>query len=206
MGDESDKMSSENRAVSIYSNPASAAATAGESYVRALLKILGDDEPMEVLSELPEALAELTRGIPRRALRSPEAAGRWSIVEVVQHLADTELVFGYRVRMAVGQDEPRLEGFDQDLWAARLRYREASLRSALAQLRPLRAANLRLLRALGESELARVAVHAERGPGSVTDQVRLAAAHDLVHRRQIARIARVPGVRLRCPRARPGRR
>jgi hypothetical protein len=179
--------------VSIYSNPANAAATAGESYVRALLKILGDDEPMAVLAELPEALAELTRGIPRRALRAPEAPGKWSIVQVIQHLADSDLIFGYRVRMALAQDEPRLEGYDQDLWAARLRYHDASLRSALAQLRPLRAANLRLLRSLGQADWKRVAVHAERGQGSVADMTRLAAAHDLVHRRQVSRIARVLG-------------
>ncbi|HVR08783.1 MAG TPA: DinB family protein, partial [Thermoanaerobaculia bacterium] len=87
-------------------------------------------------------------------------------------------------------DEPRLEGFDQDLWAARLHYRDATLASAQAVLLPLRAAHLRLLRSLGEDELARVGVHSERGPGSVKDMVRMAAAHDLVHRRQIARIAR----------------
>jgi hypothetical protein len=179
--------------MSVFSNPANAAATAGESYVRALLKVLGDDEPMAVLAELPEALRSLTGGVPRRALRTPEAPGKWSMVEVVQHLADSEVVFGYRLRMALAQDEPRLESYDQDLWAARLRYREATLRPALALLLPLRASHLRLLRSLGAEELRRVAVHAERGPGSVTGMIRLAAAHDLVHRRQLARIARSLG-------------
>jgi hypothetical protein len=176
--------------MSVFSNPAKAAATAGESYVRALLKVLGDDEPIPVLAELPEALRALTREVPRRALRTPEAPGKWSMVEVVQHLADTEVVFGYRVRMALAHDRPRLEGFDQDLWAARLGYRKATLRPALSLLLPLRAAHLRLLRSLGDDDLRRVAVHAERGPGSVTDMIRMAAAHDLVHRRQLARIAR----------------
>jgi DinB superfamily len=180
--------------VSIYSNPGGAATTAGESYVRALLKILGDQEPMAILGELPEALGSLLRGLPRRALRVPEAPGKWSIVEVVQHLGDTELVFGYRLRMALTYDRPRLEGYDQDLWADRLRYREASLRMALGQVRALRAAHLRLLRSLAEEDWERLALHAERGPEKVRDMVRLTAAHDLVHRRQLSRIARHLGV------------
>jgi DinB superfamily len=176
--------------MSVFTNPASAAAAAGEGYVKALLEVLGDAEPLAVLAALPAALASLTRGLPRRTLRTPEAPGKWSIVEVIQHLADTEIVLGYRVRMMLAHDEPPLQGYDQDLWAARLHYREASLGSALAQLRPLRAANLRLVRSLDEAELRRAAVHAERGRTSVADLLRLTAAHDLVHRRQIARIAR----------------
>jgi hypothetical protein len=176
--------------MSVFTNPATVAAAAGEGYVRALLEVLGDAEPMAVLAELPAALASLTRGVPRRTLGTPEAPGKWSMIDVIQHLADSEIVLGYRLRMALAHDEPPLQGFDQDLWAARLHYRDASLGSALSQLRPLRAANLRLVRSLDEGELQRAAVHAERGRTSVAEMLRLAAAHDLVHRRQIARIAR----------------
>jgi len=176
--------------MSIFTHPAGAAATAAQSYVRALLEVLGDEAPLEVLAELPKALRSLTRGVPRRAMRMPEAPGKWSIVEVARHLADSELVFGYRLRMTLAHDEPRLEGYDQDLWAERLHYRAATLASSLAVLLPVRAAHLQLLRSLGEDELRRVAVHAERGPESVTDLVRMMAAHDLVHRRQIARIVK----------------
>lgn len=176
--------------MSTFTHPAGAASTAARSYVRALLEVLGDEAPLEVLAELPKALRSLTRGVPRRVLRMPEAPGKWSIVEVAQHLADSELVFGYRLRMTLAHDEPRVEGFDQDRWAERLVYREAMLGKVRAVLMPLRAAHLRLLRSLDEDELRRVAVHAERGRESVADMVRLAAAHDLVHRRQIARIVK----------------
>src|SRR5438270_10115423 len=80
--------------MSVFTNPASGAAAAGESYVKALLEVLGDAEPLAVLAQLPAALASLTRGVPRRTLRTPEAPGKWSIVEVIQHLADTEIVLG----------------------------------------------------------------------------------------------------------------
>src|SRR5260370_42034347 len=116
----------EDRDMSVSTNPARAAATAGESYVRALLKLLGDDEPMEVLAEQPAVLRSLTRGVPRRALRRPEAPGKWSIGEVVQHPADSEVGFGYRARMALAPDQPCLGALDQGSRAARLRYRRGT--------------------------------------------------------------------------------
>jgi uncharacterized damage-inducible protein DinB len=185
--------------MSILSNPAHGAAdaAAAAAYVQALAAALGDQEPLHVLAELPAALKALTRGLPQRALRTPEAAGKWSIVEVVQHLADSEVVFAYRLRKALTEDAPRLEGFDQDVWASRLRYRDVRIGSALALLRPVRAANLRLLRALDADDLERTVVHAERGRLTVADMLRQAAGHDMVHRAQIERIgaAMMQGVR-----------
>ncbi len=110
------------------------------------------------------------------------------MVEVVQHLADTELVYGYRVRMTLSLPTPLIQGYDQDLWAKELKYREAKIGEALEQLGILRRINLRLLRSLGERELDRFGIHSERGPESVRQIVRLIGGHDLVHRRQLARI------------------
>ena len=55
-------------------------------------------------------------------LRRPEAPGKWSATEVVQHLADSELVLGFRMRMILTEDRPALQGYDQDRWAGTLRY------------------------------------------------------------------------------------
>ena len=71
-----------------------------------------------------------------------------------------------------------------------LRYAEAPLDDTLAELRALRGRNLRLFRALGEEELDRYGIHAERGRESVRHIRALIAAHDLVHRNQIERIKR----------------
>jgi hypothetical protein len=162
-----------------------------EAYVRALLEILGEREPLEVLAELDGWLDRRFLAVPEAALRRPEAPGKWSAADVVQHLADSELVLGFRMRMILTEDRPPIQGYDQDRWAATLRYPEVPLDEARAQLRALRAANLRVLRRLGPSELARVGLHSERGPESLEHLMKLMAGHDLVHRRQIDRVLNV---------------
>jgi hypothetical protein len=90
--------------------------------------------------------------------------------------------------MILSEDRPALQGFDQDRWASLFCYGEVSCDSALAQLGVLRDANLAVLRRLGPAELERVGMHSERGPESLEQLMKLMAAHDLVHRRQIERI------------------
>ena len=171
-----------------FSNPASGAAAAATTYVRALLDLLGPREPLDVLPELMPWLDRRLRGIPDARLRRPEAPGKWSVAAIVQHLADSELILAVRARLILSEDRPPIQGFDQDLWAERFRYDEASIEIALAQLGGLRAANLALWRRLTPADLAREMLHSERGPESLGHLLRLMAAHDLVHRRQIDRV------------------
>ena len=171
-----------------FSNPAANAAASAKTYVRALLDLLGDRQPLDVLPELMPWLAARLRGASDPDLRRPEAPGKWSVAQVVKHLADSELVFGFRSRMILSEDRPALQGFDQDRWASLFRYAEVSCDSALAQLGVLREANLAVLSRLGPAELERVGMHSERGPESLGHLMKLMAAHDLVHRRQIERI------------------
>ncbi len=149
---------------------------------------MGARAPLAVQAELLPWLERRTAGLSDPALRRPEAPGKWSVIEVVQHLADTELVYGYRVRMILTHDDWPIETYDRDAWARRLRYQDVPLGHALEQLRALRGANLRLYRSLDAADLARSGVHAARGPESLELTIRLLAGHDLVHRRQIDRI------------------
>jgi hypothetical protein len=171
-----------------FSNPAGDATAAASTYVRALLDLLGSRDPLEVLGEMVPWLTTRLRGVAEPVLRRPEAPGKWSVVEVVQHLADSDLVAGFRVRMVLSEKRPLLQGYDQDRWANDFRYREVPLALALDQLRSLRAANLHLWKQLSPQQLERVGLHAERGPESVGHILRLMGGHDLVHRRQIDRI------------------
>jgi hypothetical protein len=173
-----------------FSNPASNAVAAAPAYVRALLDLLGRRDPLDVLPELTPWVESRLRDVPEATLRRPEAGGKWSVLEVLQHLADTELVYGVRGRLVLSEDRPIIQGFDQDRWAALFRYRDASLSAALAQLSALRAGNLTLWRRLGPAELARVGLHSERGEESMDLMLRMMAGHDLAHRRQIERILR----------------
>ena len=171
-----------------FSNPASGAIEEAAAYTRAVLGLLGDRDPIVVFEEQAKSVRSLLEGLTRDQLNRPEKPGKWSITQVVQHLADSELVFGFRMRMALAHERPPLIGIDQDAWADRLHYDSVNLEDALEQLSSLRKANLKLIRNLTGDELSRVGVHAERGPETVAHMIRLIAGHDLVHRNQIARI------------------
>ena len=90
--------------------------------------------------------------------------------------------------MVLAHDRPTITGYDQDLWAARLRYDEADPEQAIHEFSVLRQANLRLLARASASDLMRVGVHAERGEESVAHMIRLYAGHDVLHLRQIERV------------------
>ncbi len=171
-----------------FSNPAGTAAADAQVYTKALLAVLGDRDPLAVMGELVPWLDQRVRGLDDARLRRPEKPGKWSVLEVVQHLADTELVYGYRVRMILTQDTPPIPGYDQDAWAREFHYRDLPVGEVLAQVGALRAANLRLYRSVGPDQLRRAGLHSERGPESVGHVLRMVGAHDLVHRRQIERI------------------
>jgi hypothetical protein len=170
------------------SNPAGSTGAAAVSYVNALLGLLGERPAREVLTEQPGILRQLTAGRSEHELRRPEAPGKWSVVQVVQHQADTELVFGFRLRMVLSHERPALAAYDQDLWAEKLLYAEVALEDALDQFTALRRSNLALLARQPEAALDRVGLHAERGEESARHLANLAAGHDLAHRRQVKRI------------------
>jgi DinB superfamily len=171
-----------------FSNPAGAAAGAATGYVQAILGMLGDRDPLTVLNELVPWIEQRVRGLDDATLRRSESPGKWSVLEVVQHLADAELVTSYRIRIVLTQDTPPLPGYDQDVWAREFRYREVPLGEALGQLAGLRVANLRLLRTLEPAQWKRAGLHSERGMETVEHIVRMMGGHDLVHRRQIERV------------------
>jgi hypothetical protein len=171
-----------------FANPAGNATAAAAGYVRALLELLGDRDPLAIAEELVPWLERRTAGVADAVLRRPEAPGKWSVIEVIQHLADTELVIGWRTRLTLTEDRPPLQAYDQDAWAGTLGYRDVPLAMALDQLRGLRTANLRLWRSLTPVQRERFGMHSERGPESVDRLIRLMGAHDLVHRRQIDRV------------------
>jgi hypothetical protein len=164
------------------------------AYVKSLLDALGRREPLIVLAEMPEALRRAVAGLSREQDGTPERPGKWSVRQVTQHLADSELVGGFRFRMVLAHEAPELPAYDQDLWADRLRYRDADLETSLADFTALRTLNLRLLRQATPDDLeTRVMRHAERGDEPLGYMLSLYAGHDLVHLAQIRRIRQAIG-------------
>jgi len=174
--------------MSVFTNPASRAAGDAEKYVAAVLGLLGDRDPLVILHETRSALARSIYELSIEQLRAPERLGKWSIAAVLQHLADAEIVWAWRMRLILAQDRPSITGYDQDLWAERLHYEQASPADALDVFGVMRNSNLRLLAQASPADLDRVGVHAERGEESLRRLMQLYAGHDLLHLNQINRI------------------
>ncbi|CAN5176829.1 hypothetical protein BH23GEM2_BH23GEM2_20720 [soil metagenome] len=171
--------------MSVFTNPASASRQHANAYIAAILEALGDQDPFSVLEATPGAFARLIEGLPAAELSTPESSGKWSLQQVLAHMADSEIVWSWRVRMVLAHDRPPLTGYDQDLWAERLGYGKTEAAHSLLLFTAVRESNLRLLRRATPAELQRVGVHAERGEESVQHMLRLYAGHDIVHTRQL---------------------
>ena len=174
--------------MSVYTNSAASTPEEIQTYVGALLELLGDADPFDVLGSTQAELQTRVGGLDPERLTRGEAPDKWSVRHVLQHLADSELVLGYRTRMVLAHERPPLTGYDQDAFAQRLHYDESDSGQALHEFGVLRRANLRLLRRASPDDLQRVAVHSERGEESLAHMLRLYAGHDRLHLRQIDRI------------------
>src|SRR5713101_4257929 len=117
--------------MSVFTNPASGSLEHARAYTAAILDLLGTRDPTDVLERTDEAIRSAIAGLSDAQLSQPESPGKWSLRHVVQHLADSELVWGYRLRLVLAQDRPTLTGYDQDLWAERLHYEQQPIDEAL---------------------------------------------------------------------------
>lgn len=179
--------------MSVFSNTSNDAPELRAAYSGAVLELVGDRNPVEILRDTPGAAARAVATLTPAQLKTPEAPGKWSVAHVLRHLADTDVVWGWRMRLILAQDRPTLTGFDQDLWAERLDYANADPNESLETFAVLRRDNLRLIEGATPEDLKRVGVHAERGEESAGYLVRLYAGHDLLHLNQIERITRTIG-------------
>lgn len=119
-------------------------------------------------------------------LRRSPAPGKWSPAEIVCHLADCEIAFGWRIRQGLAVDNPVVQPFDQDAWAKP--YGQLDPAAALEQFTAARRWNLALLETVPPAGLQRKLTHPERGEMTLQTVVETMAGHDLNHLAQLERI------------------
>jgi uncharacterized damage-inducible protein DinB len=150
-------------------------------------KYLGDEDPVPVLFTTGSRLQSLTAPLSVERIEQNPAPGKWSIREILAHLADCEIVFCYRIRQTLSQDHPVIQPFDQEAWAHH--YAAYDFASALAMFTAARNWNLRLIATLTEPDRHRPTTHPERGTMTLWTIVETMAGHDINHLEQIARLA-----------------
>ncbi len=142
-------------------------------------------EALERFRRGPEVIATVLTGVgPEEADYAP-APGKWTIRQIVAHVADTELVLAQRFRQVVAEDNPTLMAFDQSAWAERLDYNRRKPAQSLESFRRLRAENYELLKGLPESAFERTGTHSERGATSIRVLLEDYAQHVESHARQL---------------------
>ena len=135
-----------------------------------------------------EEVARSLEGFPEAALSEHPLPGKWSAREIVQHLADSEMNSAIRLRKLLTEESPQIQGYDQEEYAARLRYNERDIAPALDAFRGARATSAQLLDAMTDEDWSRAGTHSESGRYTAEDWLRIYATHAHGHASQIRRL------------------
>ena len=144
---------------------------------------MGDADPFELTKATPVRLEHLVQELGPEKLDVAPAPGKWSVRDILCHLADCELVFAFRLRQALVEDHHVIQPFDQDHWAATYSHYDAHM--ALAAFSAVRQWNLAFIGGLKPADFNKPLNHPERGDMTLQVVVETMAGHDLNHLRQV---------------------
>ena len=127
-------------------------------------------------------------GFPADQLGAHLIPGKWSAREIVHHLGDSESTAAGRLRKLLVEDNPTIQGYDEALFAVKLKYNERDMAPALEAFRSSRATTAQILDFMAEDQWQRNGVHSESGPYSTETWLRIYADHAHNHAAQIQRL------------------
>lgn len=159
-----------------------------QEYIQRMLGNIQDQEPLKVQAATGKRLERLIKSVPGAKLRKRPAPDKWSVAEILAHLADTEIVGAWRIRSILGAPGTPIQAFDQDKWVEAGHYTKRDPWKCVEQFRAVREANLALFKSLTPEQWKFHGMHAERGEETIEHIVRMYAGHDINHLGQIERI------------------
>lgn len=159
-----------------------------QEYITRILGYQAGKNPLKVQQATVKRIERLIKGVSKKKLMTRPEPGKWSIAEILAHLADTELVAGFRVRLILGENGATIQAFDQDVWAEKFNYSNRDPRKSLEVFHVLRESNLALLKSLPKPMWDNFGMHTERGKETVTRLTEMFAGHDINHLTQIERL------------------
>jgi hypothetical protein len=166
-----------------------------QEYIQRIQGKAAGKDPLSVQASTPKVLARLIQRATAAQVRKRPAPDKWSVGEILAHLADSEIVTGWRLRSILGAPGAAIAAYDQEAWAAAGRYQKRDPRKSLEQFRVLREANLALLKSLTPEQWKHSGMHAERGEEPIERLAQMVAGHDINHVEQIESI--ITGKRVR---------
>src|SRR6195256_5069776 len=159
-----------------------------QEYTKRVTGYVEGKQPLAVQAATAKKLERLIKGVTAAKLKKRPAPDKWSVSEILAHLADTEIVGSFRMRLILGVPGTPIVAFDQDAWVTSGHYAKRDPRQALQQFRVLRETNLALLKSLTPEQWKHYGMHSERGQESVEHIVKMFAGHDVNHLQQIQKI------------------
>ncbi len=156
-------------------------------YIVRLLSYV-DAEPLQIQRSTSSVLRSMIAGVAPYRLAAKPSPDRWSVAEILAHLADAELVGGFRYRMIIAEPECAIPAYNQNAWCQNLRYAERDSHASLNTFDAIRCVNLALLDSLTPSQWQHRGHHAERGVETVAHMAKMFAGHDRNHIQQISNI------------------
>jgi uncharacterized damage-inducible protein DinB len=159
-----------------------------QQYTQRIMANAEGQDPIKVQSATNKKIARLIKGVPTAKLRKRPAPDKWSVAEIVAHLADVEIAIGWRLRFILGAPGTPVQAYDQNAWVIAGHYEKRDPRKSIELHRVVREANLALLKSLSPEQWKHYGQHAERGQESIEHMVRMVAGHDINHLGQIERI------------------
>jgi hypothetical protein len=159
-----------------------------QQYTQRILANAQGQDPIKILSATNKKITRLVKGVPTAKLRKRPAPDKWSAAEILAHLADVEIVIGWRIRSILGDPGTPVQAYDQNAWVISGHYNRRDPRKSIELHRVIREANLLLLKSLSPEQWKHYGQHAERGQESIEHIVRMVAGHDVNHIHQIERI------------------
>ena len=160
-----------------------------QQYIQRILGHVEGRDAIQVQRATAAKLKKLIHGLTPKELKWKAEAGKWSIAEIVAHLADAEIVASWRMRSVLGANGTAIQPFDQDAWASVFQYGKRDAKQSLEVFRVLRANNIAMLKALPRESWDNYGMHAERGKETIAHLARMFAGHDTNHVLQVEGIA-----------------
>ncbi len=140
---------------------------------------------IECIRSLPERVEKVVSSLNDNQLDTPYGEGKWTVRQVVHHLADSHANANARLKLALTEDCPTLKTYDQDRWAA-LGDMHLPIQGSLGMIRGLHERWAVLLESLSDEDWLRKADHPEDGVYTVDSLTAIYAEHGEKHLRQVS--------------------
>jgi uncharacterized damage-inducible protein DinB len=137
------------------------------------------------IEQLASKVEAAVRGLNDSQLDTPTGPGKWSVRQLVHHIADANMNAFIRMKLIASEEKPILKPYDQDRWMAQADGKTGRIESSLSIIKGVNERWVLFLQSLPEASWSRAGIHLENGKVTIEDLLRLYSKHGETHTQQI---------------------